>query len=146
MANPAFSTRYRLPDGRWAVNVTEAKTLAAQDSGVVQNVTAASVTVTLPATATVGVFTVRDGGVKSSGGPNGAISTPAYPKVDPNASDTVAGFDVEGTEADGKYLYTSNTAGATNTGHVGDEITIMNTGATNGGVVIASKGDWLREA
>ena len=138
MANPAFSTRYRLGDGRIAVNVTENKTLAAEDSGVVQNVTVASVVVTLPATATIGTFTVRDGGVKSPSGPNGAIVSAAVPTVDPNASDTVAGFNVEGTEADGKYL--RNTAGKP-----GDEIVILN-GATNGGVVVASKGDWLREA
>ena len=141
MANPAFSTRYQLPDGRWAVNVTEAKTLAAEDSGVVQNVTVASVTVTLPATATVGCWTVRDGGVAQTSGPAGATKSPAFPKVDPNASDTIAGFNVEGTEADGKYIYTTSADG-----HVEDEITIMNTGATNGGIVISSKGDWLRES
>lgn len=141
MANPAFSTRYRLPDGRWAVNVTENKTLTAADSGLVQNVTAASVTFTLPATATQGVWTIRDAGVKSTGGPNGAVITPAYPKVDPNASDTVAGFNVSGAASDGKYLYTDST-----NGHIGDEITIQNTGATDGGIVVASKGDWLREA
>lgn len=139
MANPAFSTRYKLPDGRYAVNVTENKTLAAEDSGLVQNVTVASVTVTLPATATQGVWTIRDGGVKSTGGPAGAITTPALPKVDPNASDTVAGFDVEGTEADGKYLVNTG-------GREGDEITIINTGAANGGIVLRSRGDWLREA
>lgn len=137
MANPAFSTRYKLPDGRYAVNVTEAKTLAAEDSGVVQNVTVANTVVTLPATATVGTWTVRDGGVKATNGPAGAIVSAATPRVDPNASDTVAGFNVEGTEADGKYLTCSS---------AGDEITVMNTGATNGGVVVASKGDWTREA
>ncbi len=139
MANPAFSTRYRLPDGRYAVDVTEAKTLAAEDSGLVQNARVANVVFTLPATATQGVWTVRDGGVKTSGGPEGAIVSPATPRVDPNASDTVAGFNVEGTEADGKYL--TNTGG-----REGDEITIANTGATNGGLVVASEGDWLREA
>lgn len=144
MANPAFSTRYRLSDGRYAVNVTEAKTLTAADSGIVQNVTAASVTVTLPATATQGVWTVRDGGVKTTGGPAGAIVSPAYPKVDPNTSDTVAGFNVSGTASDGKYLYTTTTG--TGAGQPGDEITIANTGATDGGLVVASKGDWLREA
>lgn len=138
MANPAFSTRYRLGDGRIAVNVTENKTLAAADSGVVQNVTVASVVVTLPATATIGTFTIRDGGVKSTGGPNGAIVNSAIPTVDPDAADTIAGFNVSGTAADGKYL--RNTAGKP-----GDEIVILN-GATNGGVVVASKGDWLREA
>lgn len=139
MANPAFSTRYRLPDGRYAVNVTENKTLAAEDSGFVQNVTVAGVTLTLPAVATQGVWIIRDGGVKSTSGPNGAIVSPSIPTVDPNASDTVAGFNVEGTEADGKYL--RNTGG-----REGDEITIANTGATNGGLVVTSKGDWLREA
>lgn len=141
MANPAFSTRYKLPDGRYAVNVTENKTLTAADSGLVQNVTVASITVTLPATATQGVFTVRDGGVKTTGGPNGAVVAPAYPKVDPNASDTISGFNVSGTAADGKYLYTS-----TSNGREGDEITVQNTGATDGGVVVGAKGDWLREA
>ena len=137
MANPAFSTRYRLPDGRYAVNVTEAKTLAAEDSGVVQNVTAASVTVTLPATATVGCWTIRDGGVPATDGPDGAVTAPAYPKVDPNASDTIAGFNVEGTEQDGKYLVNTD-------GRIGDEITITN-GPTNGGYVVGSVGDWARE-
>lgn len=142
MANPAFSTRYKLPDGRIAVDVTEAKTLTAADSGIVQNVTASGVTVTLPATATVGTFTVRDGGVASTGGPAGAITSPALPKVDPDALDTIAGFNVSGATADGKYLYNTEANGAKPL----DEVTIMNTGATNGGVVIDAKGDWLREA
>lgn len=139
MANPAFSTRYRLPDGRLAVDVTENKTLAAEDSGLVQNVTVASVVVTLPATATVGTWTVRDGGVKATSAAYGAKATPALPTVDPNASDTVAGLNVEGTEQDGKYL--KNTGG-----RIGDEITITN-GPTNGGYISAAViGDWVREA
>jgi hypothetical protein len=142
MANPAFSTRYRLPDGRYAVDVTEAKTLAAEDSGIVQNVIATGVVVMYPATATVGCWTTRDGGVASTDGPAGAIVSPALPKVDCNGSDTIAGFNVEGTEADGKYLYNTEANGA----QPGDEITIMNTGATNGGIVVAAKGDWLRES
>lgn len=140
MANPAFSTRYRLPDGRYAVDVTENKTLAAEDSGLVQNVTVASVVLTLPAVATQGSWTIRDGGVKGTSAAYGAKTVPAYPKVDPNASDTVAGLNVEGTEADGKYLV--NTAG-----RIGDEVTIANTGATNGGIIVAPTiGDWAREA
>lgn len=94
---------------------------------------------TLPATATQGVWTVRDGGIKATSAAAGTITAPAIVTVDPNASDTVAGFDVEGTEADGKYL--RNTGG-----REGDEITIQNTGATDGGIVVASKGDWPREA
>lgn len=139
MANPAFSTRYRLPDGRYAVDVTENKTLTAADSGLVQNVTAASVTVTLPATATQGVFIVRDGGVKGTSAATGAIASASAPKVDPNASDTVAGFNVSGTAADGKYLYSTSA-------RFGDEIVVQNTGATDGGVVVRAFGDWSREA
>lgn len=139
MANPAFSTRYRGNDGRMWIDVTENKTLAAEDSGLVQNVTVASVVCTLPATATVGTWVIRDGGVKVSGGPAGAVVTPAIPTVDPNASDTVAGLNVEGTEADGKYL--QNTGGK-----IGDEIQITN-GPTNGGYISRPViGDWLREA
>lgn len=138
MANPAFSTRYRLPDGRYAVDVTEAKTLAAEDSGLVQNVTVANTVVTLPATATVGSWTIRDGGVSPSGAASGAKSGAATPRIDPNGSDTLAGFNVEGTEQDGKYI--TNTAG-----RIGDEVSIVNTGATNGGIIAASKGDWARE-
>lgn len=139
MANPAFSTRYKLPDGRYAVNVTETKTLSSNDSGIVQNVTVAGVVVSLPATATVGCWTVRDGGVAATSGAAGAIVNAAIPSVDPNASDTVQGFNVETTAADGKLL--TNTGGK-----YGDEITILNTGATNGGIVTRSIGDWLREA
>ena len=106
---------------------------------MVQNTIATGITYTLPATATQGSWTVRDGGVKSTGGPAGAIVSAAIPRVDPNASDTVAGFNVETTAADGKYL--TNTGG-----REGDEITIRNSGATDGPVVTAAKGDWLREA
>lgn len=141
MANPAYSTRYRGNDGRLYIDVTEAKTLAAEDSGLVQNVTAASVTITLPATATVGTWTIRDGGVKVSSGPTGAIVSAANPAVDPNSNDTVAGLNVEGTEANGKYLQVSSTAA-----RPGDEITITN-GPTDGGYISAPvKGDWGREA
>ena len=143
MANPAFSTRYQLPDGRIAVDVTEAKTLTASDCGIVQNVTVANVAVTLPATATMGVWIVRDGGVKSSGGPKGAIVSPATPQVTPNASDTLNGFNVTGTAADGKYV--TNTGGVIDA-QPGDEITIVNTAATNGGLVQSAKGDWVFQA
>jgi hypothetical protein len=139
MANPAYSTRYRLSDGRFAVDVTENKTLTTADSGIVQNVIASSVTVTLPATATVGTWTVRDGGVKGSGAATGAIASAALPKVDPDSADTIQGFNVSGTSADGKYIV--NTGGS-----YGDEVTIANTGATNGGLVVQSRGDWAREA
>lgn len=142
MANPAYSTRYTLPDGRLAVDVTENKTLAAEDSGIVQNVVAASVVVTAPAVATQGAWTVRDGGLRTTGRPNGAVTGAARPTLDVNASDTLAGLNVEGTEADGKNLRVGEA-----TAQPGDEISIINTGATNGGLVLpGTKGDWAREA
>lgn len=139
MANQAYSARYQLPDGRYAVNVDSAKTLAAEDSGIVQNVIAAGVVLTLPAVATQGVWTIRDGGVPVSSGPAGAVTTASVVTVDPNASDTLAGLNVEGTEQDGKYF--KNTGG-----DIGDEIVIINTGATNGGLIASTKGDWILES
>lgn len=142
MANPAYSTRYPLPDGRLAVNVTENKTLAAEDSGIVQVVTVAGVVVTGPAVATQGAWCVLDGGVRVTSGPAGAVISPANPTVDLNGSDTLAGLNVEGTEADGKYLKVPAA-----TAKVGDELRWINTGATNGGLVLPdTKGDWQREA
>src|SRR3990167_7110247 len=142
MANPVFSTDYRGQDGRLWIDVTEAKTLAAEDSGIVQNVIYASGVVTLPATATQGCWTIRNGGTAiTSGGPDGALEDGNLISVDPNGSDTVAGLNVEGTEADGKKL--NNTAA---TAQIGDEVTIINTGATDGGIVISTRGTWAREA
>jgi len=138
MANPANSTAYRLPDGRMAVDVTEAKTLTLADSGYVQNVIYANGAVTLPATAVVGTFTVRNGGVPVTNGPAGTGDDGNFIKVTPNASDKVSGG-VDGTPTDGKPF--ENTAA---TARVGDEITITNTGATDGGFVNSVKGVWVR--
>lgn len=139
MANQAYSARYQLPDGRYARDIDTSFTAAAEDSGLVLNVVANSVTVTLPATATQGVWTIRDGGVPVSSGPSGAVTKASVVTVDPNASDTLAGLNVEGTEQDGKYY--KNTGG-----NIGDEITVINTGATNGGLILSTKGDWVIES
>jgi len=138
MANPANSTAYRLPDGRMAVNVTEAKTLALADSGYVQNVIYANGEVTLPATAVLGVFTVRNGGVPKSGSTAGSGADGNKISVFPNASDKIAGG-VDGTYTDGKPF--ENTAA---TARVGDEIVINNNGGTDGGVVQSLRGIWVR--
>lgn len=142
MANPANTTAYRLNDGRLAVDVTEAKTLVAADSGYVQNVIYANGIVTLPATAVPGVWTIRNGGVPASGGAAGTGSDGNLISVDPNASDTLIGFNVaDGTSADGKQL--NNTAA---TSHVGDEVKILSIAAANGPYVIGMQGVWAREA
>lgn len=138
MANPANSTAYKLPDGRIAVNVTEAKTLALADSGYVQNVIYANGEVTLPATAVLGVFTVRNGGVPQVTGMAGSGDDGNKISVIPNASDKIAGG-VDGTYTDGKPF--ENTAA---TAKVGDEMVINNNGGTDGGVVQSLRGIWVR--
>jgi uncharacterized protein YabE (DUF348 family) len=139
MANPADTTAYALPDGRMAVNVTEAKTLAVTDQGYVQNVIYADGVVTLPATATAGQWTIRNGGVPVTSGPAGSGKNGNKISVSPNASDSIAGL--AGSEVDDKDAI--NTAA---TARVGDEITILNNGRTAGPSVIRLKGVWAREA
>lgn len=138
MSNPANTTAYRLPDGRMAVNVTEAKTLAAADSGYVQNVIYANGVVTLPATAVHGTFTVRNGGVPKSGSTAGSGADGNKISVTPNASDLVEGG-VSGTATDGKPF--ENTAA---TARIGDEITVINSNLTAGGMASNVKGIWVR--
>src|SRR4051812_25427920 len=107
MANPANSTAYRLPDGRMAVNVTEAKTLTIADSGYVQNVIYANGVVTLPVTATAGSWTIRNGGVPVTSGPAGTGKNGNLISVSPAAADKIQGG-VDGTATDDKDL--QNTA------------------------------------
>ena len=142
MANPANTTAYEGPDGRLWVNVTEAKTLAAADSGYVQNVIYANAVITGPAAATTGSFTIRNGGVPVSGGPTGSGANGNLIEFDPASADTVIGFNVaDGTTADGKKI--SNTAA---TAQVGDEITVLYTANANGPLLTDMKGVWAREA
>lgn len=142
MANPANTTAYVGNDGRLWVDVTEAKTLAAEDSGYVQNVLAA-VTITGPAAATNGHYIIRNGGSPiTSGGPDGATEDGMAIAFDPASADTVIGFNVaDGTSADGKKL--TNTAA---TAKIGDELQIRyDAGSTNGPVLVSMKGVWARE-
>lgn len=142
MANPANTTAYVGPDGRLWVNVTEAKTLAAADSGYVQNVIYANGVCTGPAAATTGFFVVRNGGVPVTSGPTGTGSNGNKVSFDPASGDTVIGFNVaDGTTADGKQL--DNTAA---TSKVGDEVSILYSANANGPLVVEMKGVWAREA
>lgn len=142
MANPANTLAYVGNDGRWWVDVTEAKTLVAADSGYVQNVIYANGVVTLPATAVPGVWHIRNGGVIQTNSTPGSGDDGNLISVDPNASDTIIGFNVaDGTTADGKQL--NNTAA---TAKIGDEVTITSIAATNGPYLTAMKGIWAREA
>lgn len=143
MANPANTTAYVGNDGRLWVDVTEAKTLVAADSGYVQNVIYANGIITLPATAVAGKWTIRNGGVpQSTTAPAGTGDDGNLISVDPVAGDTIIGFNVaDGTTADGKQL--NNTAA---TSHVGDEVEITSFTSANGPYVTGMKGIWARES
>lgn len=141
MANPANTTAYRGQDGRLWVDVTENKTLAAADSGYVQNAIAANLVFTGPAAATNGHFIIRNGGVPINSEGSGADGM--LVEFDPASADTVIGLNVaDGTSADGKKL--SNTAA---TSRIGDELVVRyEAGSTNGPIVESVRGIWAREA
>lgn len=137
MANS--TTLYRLPDGRTAVDVTEAKTLAITDQGVVQVVKTDAIAVTLPATVVGYSFTVMNGGDAPTGAPTGAGGNEScLVELAPVAADLIAGGQI--TAADDKsYLNTKATA------RVGDEVTVVGNGTT-GWNITHQKGIWAREA
>src|SRR4051812_13617132 len=94
MANS--TTVYTGAEGRAQVDVTENKTLALADCGIVQNVITDAITITIPATAHGLQFTVRNGGVPASSGLGAASGGDASCLVTlaPNASDKFSGFAV----------------------------------------------------
>lgn len=141
MANPANSTAYRGQDGRLWVDVTEAKTLTIADSGYVQNVIYDNAVITLPATAVVGKFNIRAGGVKKTGAPTGTADDGSMKlSVSPVAADQIQGG-VDGTAVDNKDLILAKA-----TMRVGDFVEIISANETNGPVVGAIAGTWSREA
>lgn len=136
MANP--TTTFKLADGRLAINVTENKTLALADCGIVQNVIADGVVVTIPATAASLNFIVRNGGVKATNGPAGSVSDgTAGVSVSPQAADKISGMGL--TPADNKDLINTKA-----TSKVGDEVTLL-ADAADGYTVVEAKGTWVRE-
>jgi hypothetical protein len=133
---------FQLPDGRMALRVDSNKTLAASDSGLVQNVVADNVTVTLPATVAGYTYTVRNGGVASTGTPVGAVSdASALITVAPNASDGFSGNAF--TAATNKAALNTKA-----TAKVGDEIRVEGSGVTGsaGWLFDTVKGVWARQA
>lgn len=127
---------------RQSVDVTTNKTLTAADQGIVQNVRADAIVITLPATAAGSCFVIRNGGVQVSGGPTGTGSDgQILVAVSPAAADAIAGNGF--TAAVNKdALNTKATA------QVGDEITVIGSGAA--GVAAWNMreviGVWAREA
>lgn len=137
MANP--TTLYTLPDGRLAVNVTEDKTLAIGDQGIVQNVITDDIDVTLPATVVGYHFTIRNGGDAPSGAPTGAVADgSALVTVIPAAGDLIAGMQLTASDAD----YLRNTKA---TSKVGDEVSVVGNGTT-GWNITGMRGTWAQIA
>jgi hypothetical protein len=137
MSNP--TTLYRLNDGRLAVNVTENKTLADSDSGVVQNVITDGLTITLPATGLTFAFTVRNGGAAATGAPAGSAADGSCGiTIAPNASDLIHGMQM--TESDADTL--TNTKA---TSKIGDEISLLPNG-TDGWTITGMRGIWAQTA
>lgn len=128
-----------LTDRRSSVDVSTNKTLTAADSGIVQNVVADGITITLPATLQA-YFIIRNGGLKATGGPAGAVSDASIlVTVAPNAAD---GFTGNG------FTATVNKAALNtkSTSKVGDEIHVRGTGTTGvtGWIIERVFGTWAR--
>lgn len=122
-------------------NIDTSKTLAVADNGVVQNIIADGLTITLPATGAAGLyyFTIRNGGAPKSGAPAGTgDDASVLVTVSPNSSDKISGLGF--TAADDKdALNTKATA------RVGDYITLLSDGV-DGWTVVASRGIWARQS
>lgn len=120
-------------------NIDTAKTLALADNGVVQNVIADAITITLPATTAGAVFTIRNGGVpaSSSVGSGTGSDASALIKVSPNASDKIQGLNF--SASDNKAAQNTKA-----TAKVGDFITLVGDG-TDGWNVAYARGIWVRE-
>ena len=123
MANDTTVTQ-GLGNGTNYENIDTSKTLAVGDNGVIQNVIADGITITLPATGAAGLyhFTIRNGGVPKTGGPAGTgDDASALITVAPNASDKISGLAY--TAADNKAALDTKA-----TAKVGDFITLVSDG------------------
>lgn len=136
MANS--TTLYTNGEGRNQVDVTLNKVLTLADCGIVQNVIADGITVTLPATTAAASFTVRNGGVPASSalGAGSGADQSVLVSVNPNSADQFAGMGV--TATDNKPLLNTKA-----TSKVGDQIELVGDG-TNGWIIRAIKGTWVQ--
>jgi hypothetical protein len=127
---------------RQSVNVSTNKTLTAADQGIVQNVIADGIIITLPSTAAGTTFVIRNGGVPVSNGPVGSGSNAsAAVLVSPAAADAIAGNGF--TAAVNKDAINTKT-----TSSVGDEITLVGSGTAGAAAwnIQEVVGTWAREA
>ena len=122
-----------------SVSVTTNKTLAAADQGIVQDVAADGITITLPATVVGLCFTIRNRGVAPSGTAAGmGLDGSVLVTVAPNASDLIQGLGFTAA-ANKAALNTKSTS------IVGDYITLVANGTT-GWNVLDSRGIWSRQS
>lgn len=126
--------------GRTQVDVTENKTLALTDQGVIQNVITDAITITLPATAAGNSFWIRNGGVPASSaiGAGSGGDASVLVAIAPNASDKVQGLQF--TAADNKSILNTKA-----TSKVGDYLHIVGDGV-DGYNIQHAKGVWARAA
>ncbi len=141
MANDT-TTSQGLGNGVNYENIDTAKTLAVGDNGVIQNVVADGITITLPATGAAALydFTIRNGGAAASsaiGASTGADGS-VLVNVAPNASDKISGLAF--TAADNKSALNTKA-----TARVGDYIRLMSDGV-DGWTVKEARGIWTRAA
>lgn len=136
MANS--TTLYTAQDGRTQVDVTLNKTLALSDCGVVQNVIADGLTITLPATSAGACFTIRNGGAPVNGAPVGTGANKSVGlTIAPNSIDKIQGLQF--TAADNK-----SANNALLTAKVGDQIQLVGDGV-DGWLVQGARGTWSRQ-
>lgn len=120
-------------------NIDTSKTLTLADCGVVQNVIADAITITLPATAAGSTFYIRNGGAPKSGAPAGTgDDASVLVTVAPNASDKIQGLAF--TAADNKAALNTKV-----TARVGDFIRLVGDGV-DGYNVTEARGVWARQA
>lgn len=121
-------------------NIDTSKTLAAVDCGIVQNVIADGITITLPATVVGLSYLIRNGGVpaSSSVGAGTGSDQSALITVAPNSSDLIQGLNFTAS-ANKAALNTKATS------KVGDFIQLVANGTT-GWNVVQARGIWARQA
>lgn len=122
-----------------STDVTTDKTLAATDCGVIQNITADALTVTLPATSVGLSFIIRNGGDNASGTPSGAVADGSCAvTISPNASDKIMGNGF--TAADNKDIVNTKA-----TSFVGDFVRLVADGV-DGWYIAEISGTWARQS
>lgn len=127
---------------RQSVNVTSNKTLVLADQGIVQNVQADGIIITLPSTSAGAVFIIRNGGVPITSGPAGTGANGSCAvNVSPAAADAIAGNGFTAT-------VNKDAINTKATSLVGDEIKVIGSGTAGATAwsIVDIVGIWAREA